>query len=324
CSRRPQPEVGEAADDDHVLDVVKKNEIVLVLRERRNGVHPRQHDENVKKDPPDEQQCKVQIAEAKAQLAALEMRAQRQRRHHGNAAEEEDNVDWVVIGHVAVQIEFVVGPLELPDQPERAAHGEEHPEEISAPMRSSGVHQKAGVSEERHNALRQISEGGKSMASPVQKQREAGIHDKKEQPNTGHADNCFGRRHRIRSIYFRRAKRGGLRRIRSPIRKYKRTPLSSSMVRSPNLREAGGGGGIRTPETLSGLTVFKTAGFNRSPTPPSLIVPGNSVWRDFLVSLTILRSSFPRCCDAKINSLHSETSRSYKAHTEGQRWNTVA
>ena len=31
----------------------------------------------------------------------------------------------------------------------------------------------------------------------------------------------------------------------------------------------GGGGGIRTHETLSGLTVFKTAGFNRSPTPPA-------------------------------------------------------
>ncbi len=31
---------------------------------------------------------------------------------------------------------------------------------------------------------------------------------------------------------------------------------------------SGGGGGIRTPETLSSLTVFKTAGFNRSPTPP--------------------------------------------------------
>ena len=30
----------------------------------------------------------------------------------------------------------------------------------------------------------------------------------------------------------------------------------------------GGGGGIRTPETLTGLTVFKTAGLNRSPTPP--------------------------------------------------------
>ena len=30
----------------------------------------------------------------------------------------------------------------------------------------------------------------------------------------------------------------------------------------------GGGGGIRTPETLSGLTVFKTAAFNHSATPP--------------------------------------------------------
>jgi hypothetical protein len=33
-------------------------------------------------------------------------------------------------------------------------------------------------------------------------------------------------------------------------------------------RLAGGGGGIRTHETLSGLTVFKTAGVNRFPTPP--------------------------------------------------------
>jgi hypothetical protein len=35
---------------------------------------------------------------------------------------------------------------------------------------------------------------------------------------------------------------------------------------------SGGGGGIRTPETLSSLTVFKTAGFNRSPTPPLMIL----------------------------------------------------
>jgi hypothetical protein len=31
----------------------------------------------------------------------------------------------------------------------------------------------------------------------------------------------------------------------------------------------GGGGGIRTHETLSGLTVFKTAGVNHFPTPPN-------------------------------------------------------
>ena len=38
------------------------------------------------------------------------------------------------------------------------------------------------------------------------------------------------------------------------------------------IQRNGGGGGIRTPETLSGLTVFKTAGFNRSPTPPPIIL----------------------------------------------------
>ncbi len=32
----------------------------------------------------------------------------------------------------------------------------------------------------------------------------------------------------------------------------------------------GGGGGIRTHEALSGLTVFKTAAFNHSATPPFL------------------------------------------------------
>ena len=44
-------------------------------------------------------------------------------------------------------------------------------------------------------------------------------------------------------------------------------PYQVTHVSGPD-REYGGGGGIRTPETLTGLTVFKTAGFNRSPTPP--------------------------------------------------------
>jgi hypothetical protein len=33
--------------------------------------------------------------------------------------------------------------------------------------------------------------------------------------------------------------------------------------------ETNGGGGIRTPETLTRLTVFKTVSFSRSDTPPS-------------------------------------------------------
>src|SRR3569832_1319494 len=42
-----------------------------------------------------------------------------------------------------------------------------------------------------------------------------------------------------------------------------------SLARSgPSGKVYGGGRGIRTPGTLSSTTVFKTAGFNRSPIPP--------------------------------------------------------
>ena len=49
--------------------------------------------------------------------------------------------------------------------------------------------------------------------------------------------------------------------------------------------QSGGGGGIRTPETLSSLTVFKTAGFNRSPTPPPSIL---TCWPPVITSLCAL------------------------------------
>ena len=39
------------------------------------------------------------------------------------------------------------------------------------------------------------------------------------------------------------------------------------------LKGSGGGRGIRTPEGLTTLTVFKTAAFNRSAIPPPLIYP---------------------------------------------------
>src|ERR1700680_2104470 len=75
----------------------------------------------------------------------------------------------------------------------------------------------------------------------------------------------------------------------------------------------GGGGGIQTPETLSGLTVFKTAGFNRSPTPPFLILAYSAIYRSTCNNLGF------NCCILGVsrifqgggvfvtNSLHSTT-----------------
>ena len=46
-------------------------------------------------------------------------------------------------------------------------------------------------------------------------------------------------------------------------------------------RISGGGRGIRTPERVSPLTVFKTAGFNHSPIPPATMVPDEARPRRF-------------------------------------------
>src|SRR5580698_7924831 len=48
----------------------------------------------------------------------------------------------------------------------------------------------------------------------------------------------------------------------------KSTQITETKKLKPN-----GGRGIRTPERVTPLTVFKTAGFNHSPIPPSSILP---------------------------------------------------
>ena len=44
--------------------------------------------------------------------------------------------------------------------------------------------------------------------------------------------------------------------------------MTRVLYERPDTYAYGGGGGIRTPETLASLTVFKTAAFNHSATPP--------------------------------------------------------
>jgi len=64
-------------------------------------------------------------------------------------------------------------------------------------MRSARIQEETGVGEEGDEALRQVAEGGKSMASPMESKRNAGVGDEEEKPDARHADNRFGRRHKI-------------------------------------------------------------------------------------------------------------------------------
>jgi hypothetical protein len=73
----------------------------------------------------------------------------------------------------------------------------------------------------------------------------------------------------------------------------------------------GGGGGIRTPETLSSLTVFKTAGFNRSPTPPFLSITCNStLWSELRPAKDKTWETTEELCTYCLRIIHEGSSNS--------------
>jgi hypothetical protein len=56
--------------------------------------------------------------------------------------------------------------------------------------------------------------------------------------------------------------------LKQEVAYFQRLLISDWTLLEVLVRADGGGRGIRTPEPLSRLTVFKTAGFNHSPIPP--------------------------------------------------------
>ena len=68
----------------------------------------------------------------------------------------------------------------------------------------------------------------------------------------------------------------------------------------------GGGRGIRTPEPLSGLTVFKTAGFNRSPIPPLRLISADPIIHPGCsngLSFCELKADRPRRCKPSLRPI---------------------
>ena len=85
------------------------------------------------------------------------MWTQSDRRHHRDAAQEEQHVSRVQVRKGLMKVDLVVRPLELPDHPERTAHGGQRPEKISPPMGGAGIQEQPCICEKRHDALHQVA-----------------------------------------------------------------------------------------------------------------------------------------------------------------------
>src|SRR6266576_4283089 len=91
-------------------------------------------------------------------LSAFKVRTQGERRHHRNSAQEKQDISRVHLGKCPVEIDLIVSPLKLTDHPKSAAHGEQHPEDISPPVGRAGVQEQSSIGEERHDALHDVAE----------------------------------------------------------------------------------------------------------------------------------------------------------------------
>ena len=159
-----EPKHAETDDGDHVLNIRDQVVSEVILTKRGLGIHPRKHNEGIKKDPPGEKQHKIEIAEAEREFAALQVRTKSERGHKRNATQEKNDVARIQVREGLVEIDLVVGPLKLADHPKRARHRGKHPENIAAPVRGAGVEQEPGICDERHETLRDVAEGVERLA----------------------------------------------------------------------------------------------------------------------------------------------------------------
>ena len=132
--------------------------MIVVLGFRRDRVHPRKNDKRVQEGPPGQQQNEIEVAEAALEVSALAVGLQSERSHQRNPLEKKNDVTRVNYRHGLMCVDLVVGPFKLADHPQSAAEGEEHPEDVAAPVRSARVEKQAGVRDQRNHALNQIRE----------------------------------------------------------------------------------------------------------------------------------------------------------------------
>src|SRR5712692_7151670 len=104
---RAETQKRKSADDQGMRGIRQNIVIEVVVLHRRRGVHPGQDRVDIQKSPPGEQQGKIEIAEAYAQLPTFTVWAQGQSRDHRNAAEKKDDVAGEKGRDLFVQVDFV-------------------------------------------------------------------------------------------------------------------------------------------------------------------------------------------------------------------------
>ena len=153
---------------------------------------PRDDGVYINENPPDEQQGKVEHADAFIPLAFPQMRKHGQGGDHRHQMQEKNDIAQEGVGHILALDDFEVIPHPLINKPEEHAQAGQNPEEpdvASGAARARGIGQEGGGGNQQQSALDEVAGNGEGVASGHQlRRRRLGEHQRDQ-----YGDPEFGR-----------------------------------------------------------------------------------------------------------------------------------
>ena len=132
-----------------------------------NGVHilPRNDDEEIKEQPPRQQQGEIKRSDSYRAITLLNMRFNRHRSHHRNNMKEENDIADKWIRRLMSQVDFHIGPHELRRKPNPQAQAQKRPEQASFRGSSSHVADNTDRCAKKNEVLQDVPKSRESKSA---------------------------------------------------------------------------------------------------------------------------------------------------------------
>ena len=159
----------QASGQHQFIAEVKQVKTSTVNLYRKLHVLPRDHNKEIQKQPPGQQQGKIERSSTDCMILLSLMRLNRNSCHHGHNVQEKNHVAAKRIGYLMSPAKLEVRPHYLRRQPSRQAKGHQHPEQTSSACRGFDADKKSNSRKTKNGVLEDVTKCCESKAAGYQK-----------------------------------------------------------------------------------------------------------------------------------------------------------
>lgn len=152
------PDQNQSGRKNQFFAYIEKVEAPAIERLDWFHVLPRNNHEQVQEEPPREQKREIKCACPNGALVVLNVRFERDRRHHGNDVEEKNHIAHEWVWSFVAQVHFNVGPHYLRDEPHHQPEAHQRPEKAALTGGGPYVQKKRYGRGEKNNVLKNVTE----------------------------------------------------------------------------------------------------------------------------------------------------------------------